>query len=209
MHRDTIVGIVGAVVLVGVMVAVFVYEYGQADTTGDGTEQERDFARLFQGLNATEDLDGDGTANAEDDDMDDDGVSDLNDTAIAVHGDFSGTIAQGASPPPYTTQVYVGTGAVHLVVYVNYSLPAPAPVGNTFALVARLLDADGASVGESEATMPATGQSAASIQLELSDVVAGNYTVEVTRASPSTATAFTGAYDVHYHFERDDPLLEK
>src|ERR1041385_3207350 len=85
---DTVVGIVGAVLLVAVMAGVFAYEYNNPATADASTDagQKSTFTHdaRFAALNATDDIDGDGTPNYKDADLDGDGVSNANDTEVGV-----------------------------------------------------------------------------------------------------------------------------
>ncbi len=86
------VGIVGAVVLVSVMVGVFVYEYNNVD---EQPLPDSEFHERFPTLNATGDMDCDGTPNAEDDDMDGDGTPNDEDDSSSVHQMTTGSLGPG------------------------------------------------------------------------------------------------------------------
>ncbi len=96
MQSDTVIGIVGAVVLVAVMIGVFAYEYNNAEETpDDGPDpnspeaREAAFNATFTALDPRGDIDGDGTLNYLDDDIDDDGLNNTVDTDVVVTFDLS------------------------------------------------------------------------------------------------------------------------
>src|SRR5688572_25141152 len=111
---DTVVGIVGAVLLVAVMAGVFVYEYNNPieEASGDAGARAH-FEEDYAGLSATDDLDGDGAPNYLDEDLDDDGVANEEDDMVAVAVPVAGSI--GGSTPvdpsdPFTVDFSVGNG---------------------------------------------------------------------------------------------------
>ena len=199
MHRDTVVGIVGAVVLVAVMVAVFWYEYTQVP---DGEEDPDTragsaFAARYPSLAPSEDMDGDGVPNVADDDMDGDGVNNTSDATVLVRSRFTAALGAGAAQPQ-RTPLFAGTAHDHIVVFVNYTLSAPSPIGSVSALEARLLDADGQVVATGQGATVAPGGTQASIRIEAHATPAGNYTIEVSRANPGLAVTAQGVALVRY-----------
>ncbi len=106
MQSDTVIGIVGAVVLVAVMVGVFAYEYNNVEepTGDDRTEQEQRMDRFnstYPALDPFGNIDDDDLLNWEDDDIDGDDVDEdwgNNDTVIAVVWDLSHNAPQYTNP---------------------------------------------------------------------------------------------------------------
>lgn len=198
MQSDTVVGIVGAVVLVAVMVGVFAYEYNNVDDAGgDGDDTMASFNETYPMLAASGDLDGDGTPNHLDDDLDGDGLDNGNDTEIKFTHDITGSVG-AANPvtgrPSQSFTFDAETGVMHVQlaltggtatngnVVLALQVQLTTPAGDTFTAPAQ---ADGNSV---------------SYTLSLdSDVGAGTYTVTVTapQASPQ-AISFSGSLDFHY-----------
>lgn len=126
---DTVVGIVGAVVLVAVMAGVFVYEYNNAPEAGDAALQEQaHFEEDYAGLSATDDLDGDGTQNYVDDDLDGDGQANAVDEDVGVAVPVSGTVAAppptGGAGAPMTVTFTVGNGSEHFQGAITYTRAA-------------------------------------------------------------------------------------
>jgi|ERR1041385_1931135 hypothetical protein len=198
---DTVVGIVGAVLLVAVMAGVFAYEYNNpapADATSDQGQKDS-FAHKYAALNATDDIDGDGIPNYKDADMDGDGVSNANDTAVGVAIKVAGTIPTGPTAPGSpaaagSTPFNAGTGVVHVLAFVNYTA-SPLPV-QQYSLQASLLDSAGKSVASGTAT---TTGGRTTIKIDTSDVMAGAYklVVSMTGADPQGGT-YDGVIQVHY-----------
>jgi hypothetical protein len=123
--KDTVVGIVGAVILVAVMAAVFVYELNnQPDevTSGEAASIE-DFEEHYPDLNATDDLDGDGKANFEDADLDGDGTNNTEDEDVAVTLPVSAEVAAptASGSTPYTMTFTVGNGSESLQGQLSYT----------------------------------------------------------------------------------------
>ncbi len=121
---DTVVGIVGAVVLVAVMAGVFVYEYNNAPAEpGDAASRQARFEEHYASLSALDDLDGDGVANYEDPDLDGDGLDDLADGSLGVKVPVDGTVpaATGMASAPYTQGFTVGNGSFHFEGTLTYA----------------------------------------------------------------------------------------
>lgn len=133
MQSDTVIGIVGAVVLVAVMVGVFAYEYNNTpdiDTDDDDSDAAKmaAFNETYGLLAATEDLDADGVPNYLDMDMDGDGINNTEDETIAVTFYFNGTAAANTNPagngPASSFEFFVGTGATHTHITLMYTIDA-------------------------------------------------------------------------------------
>lgn len=196
---DTVVGIVGAVLLVAVMAGVFAYEYNNpAEGGSQEAEARAHFEEDWPGISAGDDLDGDGTANFEDADMDGDGTQDVDDDSLAIEVPVSGSI--GASTPvapsqPFRVEFTVGNGTEHLEGTIGYTRTGAAALGvPTFA--ARIVDADGETVATATST---TSGNSVSMTFDVQEpLLAGDYTVEVTQPGPGPGGSFTGALTVHY-----------
>lgn len=196
---DTVVGIVGAVLLVAVMAGVFAYEYNNPatpDATSDAGMRSA-FASHYTGLNATEDLDGDGQANYMDADLDGDGVANGNDTEVGVSIKVTGSIPNGVAPNTMaagSTDFKAFTGVVHVLAFVNYTA-SPLPV-QQYSLQVSLVDSEGKSVANGVAT---TSGGKTSIKVDTTDVMPGAYSLKVNM---NGANGQGGSYDgvilVHY-----------
>jgi hypothetical protein len=204
---DTVVGIVGAVVLAGIMVGVFVYEYNNAATAdggGDGGDDRASRIQAFQAayghLNATEDLDGDGKANFEDDDMDGQGGPDAEQAGNLVVA-FPVT---GTSPAPpadtftRTMNVTVGRGVQAVGGWVNWTSTTPAPVPASPALTCSFGDAAGADSTSCTETPPATGQAGYALRFTAPAPSPGDFVFRVGMTRPGPATSYTGVVLVDY-----------
>ncbi len=141
MQSDTVIGIVGAVVLVAVMIGVFAYEYNNAPedvgNTPDPTTpagQMALFAAAYPELNATDDIDLDGTPNYMDDDIDGDGMNNTaDDDGVVVvfnlgHNAPAHTNAAGSGPYSAGQPFALGVGYAGVSVEVNHGGGNP---GNT------------------------------------------------------------------------------
>lgn len=197
---DTIVGIVGAVVLVAVMAGVFVYEYNNApDVADDDVAKAEHFEEDYPGLVAAQDIDGDGIANYLDDDFDGDGINNTDDMDVMVAVPVSGNVAQAtpASATPYTQTFMVYNGTEHISGVLTYSRTG----GATPSLEAVLTGPDGFSIS---ATQTTTGNTA-TLTFPMSDAMTpGEYTLTVRHVplggpvtlAPQAAVA--GSMQVHY-----------
>ena len=200
---DTVVGIVGAVVLAAVMVGVFAYEYNNAPEdlpggTGGGDDRLAQFRTHYPLLNATGDIDGDGMANLDDADLDNDGIDNGNDTTVAVSIPFSGTGQPGASPVTHTKEFQVQEGMAGLEVVLSYNSTTPAPLPPSPA-ISFTVDGPEARVGTSNAAAPATGSTAYQPRFSTEESLApGAYKVTVTMAGPAPSTGYTGRIVVSY-----------
>lgn len=128
---DTVVGVVGALVLIAVMVGVFAYEYNQADegTDGNGGDDGRRerFLAQYGYLSPEEDIDGDGSVNLDDDDLDGDGVNNTDDSDVIVEVGMSGTLGPVGSPSLFLGFV-VGTGNHGITAEATYTILTPPPL---------------------------------------------------------------------------------
>lgn len=172
---DTVVGIVGAVLLVTVMAGVFAYEYNnpaEAEATGD-VGQRADFEEHYAGMSADDDIDGDGQVNYLDDDVDGDGTSNDNDTTVATTQEASGAVALG---PGFTTPFQVGNGSVHITSTVVLSTALPMYSGN---FIVQLIDPDGVVVDDAASSPSGSG----SLTVETSgddEMKSGEWSIRVT-----------------------------
>ncbi len=150
---DTVVGIVGAILLVGVMVGVFAYEYSNApdDGSGDGTDPDTQasidaFQDAYPGLDPEGDIDGDGNPNHSDTDMDNDGVPDTEDDAIEVEFFFSGgpTSAAALNQADIAQRGFIAQEGVSFV-QVDFEASGLDPAGLTVDLELEITDPVGAS----------------------------------------------------------------
>src|SRR5688572_1405226 len=152
---DTVVGIVGAVLLVAVMAGVFVYEYNNPAEAEDLTPEGRmaAFEGQYEGMSATDDVDGDDTPNYEDDDLDGDGTPNANDTATATAFSMNGQL--GPAGTAVSMPIYAGNGTVHIMATVTAALAVPNPLvsGN---LIIQLVNPDGSVVADATIT-PGSG----------------------------------------------------
>lgn len=200
MQSDTIIGIVGAVVLVAVMVGVFAYEYNNApepEPIGQGPDSMAGkmaaFNATYPGLDAAQDLDGDGIPNYDDDDLDGDGDANAGDDDIAVHKTFTGNVAARtpqSNPASTANQFFIGSGHMGGTITVNWGTTA-GPIGGAIdELVVTV-------TGPGDVTCDNTADGKA--VCDLAAAVTGVYTIEVRHASPAAqAKAFTGDYHIQY-----------
>jgi hypothetical protein len=198
---DTLVGIVGAVVLVAVMAGVFVYEYNNPTTNGSGDMSDKHhlFMDTHPALNATDDIDQDGIPNVDDDDLDGDGIPNGNDTDVVRKVPTPGNrpqVAPGSTDAGAVFPLYVGEGAVRIegTLTYNTTTPSPAPADKVLSVVVR--NAEGQTVAAGTATR--SGTTVTVLYATKDAVPAGNYTIVVSLNAPATATAFNGAAFVHY-----------
>jgi hypothetical protein len=197
---DTVVGIVGAVLLVAVMAGVFAYEYNnpvEDDTAGDGGLRSQ-FASSHPGLSPDDDIDGDGKPNYEDEDLDGDGTPNASDADVAVHSEMSGALGPAAGPvnPSLSLGLVVGNGTTHVIATVTASaqVPNPAFAGN---FIVQLIRPDG-SVADDQASAPG-GSGTFTVQTQEGDELpAGAWTVRVTQNQAGTGGSVRIEADVHY-----------
>ncbi len=169
MQTDTVVGIVGAVVLVSVMVGVFAYEYNATDSVDNNSGPNvsmATFNETYPGLSATGDMDSDGIPNHEDSDIDGDNTPDADDDQLTFTADLSGTVAASvASVQSDTKTFHVDEGATAIRISITYDRPLPLP------------DAVGAQPGLNFGLVDPVGQSYDGVQ---SPTAAGSSTVTIT-----------------------------
>lgn len=194
---DTVVGIVGAVVLVAVMAGVFAYEYNNAPSEPDDVASlQAHFEEDYLGMSATDDIDGDGIANFEDDDLDGDGTNNTQDMDVAVESSMSGTIGPAAGPvsDSLTLEFYVGNGSVHVTSSIQLTTAIPVYAGN-FAI--QLLDPDGTVVDT--ASSQATGSASLTVESgENTEMKAGTWSVVVTNNQAGVGGDAGITAQVHY-----------
>lgn len=186
---DTVVGVVGALVLIAVMVGVFAYEYNQADEDPDGADDGRlsDFEQRFGFLAPQEDIDGDGVANVDDDDLDGDGTNNTDDADVVVETSMTGMIGP-VGEVRLVLGFEVGTGNRGIVAEAIYSIVAPPPLPPQPDLRATLTVGNETAEGE---TAFANTQ-ATSVAAFDAPVAPGSGTFELaeneTSAAPTSAT---------------------
>lgn len=198
---DTVVGIVGAVLLVAVMAGVFVYEYNNpaepADTSDAGLQAS--FEEKYQGMSALDDIDQDGFPNYNDTDVDGDGTDNANDTKMGTSRSMSGAVGPqvgGTVVPSLQLALYAGNGTVHIMATVTTSAQASNPLfsGN---FVVQLLRPDG-SVADDAATSPG-GSNTLTVEVQEGDEIpTGNWTVRVTQNTVGTGGSAQITGEVHY-----------
>jgi hypothetical protein len=119
MKSDTFIGIIGSILLVGIIIGVFVYEYNSVEELTAEELQKQSFARSeYSHLEAEGNIDGDEFLNFEDDDLDGDGVPNASDDELAVIVPFDGTYETGAGGLLGTHQAQAGTGIFSISVEV-------------------------------------------------------------------------------------------
>lgn len=199
---DTVIGIVGAVVLVAVMASVFVYEYNNAPEEADTPEAlQAHFEEDYAGLSALDDIDGDDQANYLDDDLDGDGTPNAEDDAVGVLVDVQGNVAAatGTSGAPYTQEFTVGNGTFHMMGSIAYGRTN----GNVAvpSLQAVLTGPEGFALS---ATSTVSGNTVTLAFALEEPLVAGDYTLTISHApagglvNVSPQTGFAGSLELHY-----------
>lgn len=197
---DTIVGIVGAVLLVAVMAGVFVYEYNNPVAPPDSEEgRQQAFMRDYPALSPQDDIDGDGVPNYMDDDIDGDGTPNEADRDVSTHREMSGALGPQVGTvvvPSLTMPFYVGNGSVHIVGTVTASAQAPNPLfsGNW---VVELLRPDG-TVADNQASAPGGGGTFTVETSEGDEIPAGTWSIRVTQNQAGAGGSVHIAADVHY-----------
>ncbi|HUR61881.1 MAG TPA: hypothetical protein VM286_05895 [Candidatus Thermoplasmatota archaeon] len=199
---DTIVGIAGAVLLAAVMVGVFVYEYNNAPAaakTGDAATADH-FRQDYPALDPMGDIDGDGSANYQDPDMDGDHVDNLNDTATAFSQRFTGNMPapsppqQAASPIDFTFRVENGTVGGKFTLTYSTTTPAPLPGAPTLTLELRGGDATASSPVRTQGQ----GSTAVTVVIDAEALAPGTYTLHVAQSQPGPATDFAVESSLDY-----------
>lgn len=146
---DTVVGVIGAVLLAAVMVGVFVYEANNAPDPDDPASSFPSQYRAL-GIDPYGDMDGNGVSNlnssAPDDDMDGDGISNANDGHLEALYRFAGTIATSPTGDSalHPLALQAGVKEVRATLYYNTTLPSPIPRLTTLSFA--LVGADGANL---------------------------------------------------------------
>lgn len=172
---DTLVGIVGAVVLVAAMAGVFVYEYNNTPDDGSSGLAER-----FSHLSADGDIDGDGIRNADDTDIDGDGIDNEEDEETVVTTTSSGSVGARAEPATgnaFTEAVVAGEGVrgIHVTALVTPSASDPTGTFSGFQLT--VTHEDGATVGSDIGT--------SELVVSSTEVLPGTFTATVQAAQGS------------------------
>ncbi|MGB0652784.1 MAG: hypothetical protein ACPGQL_06245 [Thermoplasmatota archaeon] len=173
---DTVVGIVGAILLVGVMAGVYIYEFNNVDDGDLDNNGGNGAMGVPAFLDADGDIDGDGTPNGEDDDVDGDGIANADDDKTAAAVSFTGSFAAGpaaSNDHPVTFE----EGVAHFMLNITYDALLPAPAPTAPGLSVSLLDPEGGSVATGTGT---TDGSTVTLVIDTTDVGPGDYTVRVT-----------------------------
>lgn len=134
MKSDTLIGIVGSVLLVGIIIGVFIYEYNNVEPQDLDALQREAFERGSLGfLAAADDIDNDGELNYLDDDIDGDGIPNRDDDLVQREITFSGShgVAEG-DVGSHTTQAYEGIATVE--VQLTASPTAPALLAGVYSM---------------------------------------------------------------------------
>jgi hypothetical protein len=209
---DTVVGIIGAVVLVAVMGGVFVYEYNNAPEASSDMESQEHFEEDFAGLSATQDMDGDGTANYLDDDIDGDGVANAQDTeltqivAVTKNVPAPSATASGSATQGFTVQ----NGSIHFQGSLSYTRPNGAvAVPNVQASIT-------GPGGFSANGVATTSGNTVTITFDVEEeLVAGDYTLTLTNTGPAgpipagQAASVTGNLEIHYATPADGGMHDE
>lgn len=144
--KDTFIGIIGALLLVGVMVGVFVYEY---DNVEDPGPEPDGFGVRYPYLDPDEDIDRDGLINSEDDDLDGDNVTNEEDEDVVVSFTAQGVVGPDPGPTENSLSLgfLVGTGNNGTVAVATWDVVLEAPVMQpTFTVTLELPDGDALAV---------------------------------------------------------------
>lgn len=200
---DTVVGIVGAVVLVAVMAGVFVYEYNNTEGGASSIEEMQEhFEEDYAGLSATQDIDGDGIQNFNDTDLDGDGVNNTEDTEITQTIPVSANVA-APSPTgsaPYTQSFTVGNGTEHFQGTLTYTRTNGAvAVPNVQATLS------GPSGSSTVTATSTTSGNTVTLTFNVEEPLEpGQYTLTLTNTAPAgpipvgQPATVTGTLEVHY-----------
>ncbi len=178
---DTVVGIVGAVLLVAVMAGVFVYEYNNVEPVdGNGV----DFSEAYPNLDASGDIDGDGIVNSEDSDIDGDGIDNADDDDTAVVVEMQGTIGPGANSLVLEALAETGHTMLH----------AEATLGNAdLGTTSLAIEFDGTQVASDTAGVGST-----TISVDADAGEPGTYTAVLRQQPAGPGTSATVTFTVHY-----------
>lgn len=147
---DTVVGIVGAVLLVGVMVGIYVYEFNQAEDS----------------LTDNGDLPGPG------------GMAEA--MAIEYDGSIAQSAGPAGGLDEHLHELNVTKLAVNLTVNVTYTSSLPEPFGPSPNLGLQLLDSEGEVLATGTTTDPSPGGAQYRISMEVvENLVPGVYQIRV------------------------------
>jgi hypothetical protein len=192
---DTVVGIVGAVLLVAVMAGVFVYEYNNPAEAEDlsPSGQMASFEEHYEGMSAGDDIDQDGTPNYMDTDLDGDGTENGNDTDVTT----TSSMSNGAAGMATTTMpFYVGNGSVHVTATVttSFAVPNPLVTGN---FIIELVRPDN-SVADNQASSPG-GSGTFTVETQEGDeIMPGEWKVVVRPNQVGVPASAQITSEVHY-----------
>ncbi len=190
---DTVVGIVGAVLLVGVMVGIYVYEFNQAEDAGTDTDGGLGSGPAM--IDASGDLDGDGTPNGADDDIDGDSIPNSEDNKTAYTFSFTGSLAPGATERVFTNEIMAENGTQAIRVNVTWTSTTPTPLPATPNFAVSLVGPEGEVVAQ--ATMDRTGTSVTAMIVADGGLPGGAYTLRVTEG-PGMGGEFAAEGVVEY-----------
>lgn len=136
MKTDTIIGIVGSILLVGVMVGVFIYEYNTVEEQNEDQLRRDIFAQgSFSHLDANEDIDGDEIPNYLDDDLDGDGISNNMDDKLERRFPFEGTFSATTGEfARHEADAFVGAKSVDVIASISSTAGLEIPLVGTYTL---------------------------------------------------------------------------
>ncbi|MGB1697180.1 MAG: hypothetical protein ACPHK8_02140 [Thermoplasmatota archaeon] len=125
MKSDTIIGIIGSILLIGIMIGVFAYEYNNVEEVDkDEIRKEAFNMGQYGHLEADGDLDGDGIPNFKDSDLDGDGVANGDDASLERIFDFNGNFQAAADPVgSHAAQALVGVKKIDVLVTMSPTAP--------------------------------------------------------------------------------------
>lgn len=206
MQSDTVIGIVGAVVLVSVMVGVFAYEYNNADAPDEGpmepTESEKrdTFNETFLGLDPDGDLDGDGVPNWNETDLDNDGINNTEDDVFEYMQTFDAGGAVTAAPNSngYSLTFEAEEGVTHVMLSLSHAQRA---AGNQNLAP---LEVSLSHTGGNPTASPTVAGGTVTYVIDVQDAGPGTYTLTVNpftvagTVSADPGTAVTGSIEFHY-----------
>ncbi len=200
---DTVVGIIGAVLLAAVMVGVFVYEYNNAPdgTTGKGGMDNASRLDAFKhdarykALNATGDLDHDGQQNYLDWDIDGDNLNNTKDNeTVYAPPAFTGSAPaptppamQGADSTAMTLVTEMGVSKVHFTI--TWTIATPSQISGqvvTPNLTLKVNHPDGDSESCNSKTYSGTQ---GTCSFDTSEAEVGAYTFTVSGIAPQNGNA--------------------
>lgn len=125
MKSDTLIGIIGSILLIGIMVGVFAYEYNNVDDVDQDEIRKEAFNKGQYGhLHAEGDLDGDGVPNFKDADLDGDGTSNGDDATLERIFEFSDSFQATSNPVgSHEAQALVGVKKIDVLVTMSPTAP--------------------------------------------------------------------------------------